>query len=528
MDKLITKLLQFLGTLSQVPGLDGLEGLISKLQKMRYDVNAARHQVDDAIGDIQDAKESGEDLLGISDAEAEIDAAEAADRTVLKAPADDGGDRTLLRPRPGGRRGAPQTRVAAAATVTARAVVTSPVRGSGLNPLVDAATELLSLVGRLRQTVSHPDVGGLRGHLVQAIKGFDTQARSQGMSDNTVLIARYSLCTLVDEAVLTTPWGSESRWSERSLLSQFHNETWGGEKFFVALDHALKAPARNRSLLELMYLCIALGLEGKFRVLADGRNRIATVRDNLFRTLRQVSGEFERELSPRWKGVEGKRKRLSRYVPLWAVAALAGALLLGIYLGYLFSIGKTTEPVYVELSKIGQDARLLAPSAPIKRTLTLREVLANDIKAKLVDVLEQTRGSTIEIFGDGLFASGSVEIRSEVLPVIGRIAEALNQFPGPIIITGHTDNQALGLAARARFPTNWHLSQARADAVAAVLAQKLTEKNRIKSEGRADTEPKAPNDTPEHRARNRRVEITLLGSATITETLPVGGTEMAP
>jgi type VI secretion system protein ImpK len=60
-----------------------------------------------------------------------------------------------------------------------------------------------------------------------------------------------------------------------------------------------------------------------------------------------------------------------------------------------------------------------------------------------------------------------------------------------------------------RFPSNWHLSQARAEAVALLIAPKLTDPARITPEGRSDQEPVAGNDTPEGRAANRRVEILL-------------------
>ena len=76
------------------------------------------------------------------------------------------------------------------------------------------------------------------------------------MSPETVLAARYVLCTFLDEIVLGTPWGSESVWSTQSLLSSFHNETWGGEKFFLILDSMLQDPAGNINLIELMYVCL--------------------------------------------------------------------------------------------------------------------------------------------------------------------------------------------------------------------------------------------------------------------------------
>ena len=126
----------------------------------------------------------------------------------------------------------------------------------------------------------------------------------------------------------------------------------------------------------------------------------------------------------------------------------------------------------------------------------------------------------IEIRGDGLFASGSADVEAAVQPVLERIGAALDPFAGAIRVTGHTDNQPLAMSRRLRWSSNWELSQARADAVAAVLAHRLAQPARVAAEGRGDAEPKAPNDTPAHRAQNRRVDITLMGPATVQAAAP--------
>ena len=74
-----------------------------------------------------------------------------------------------------------------------------------------------------------------------------------------------------------------------------------------------------------------------------------------------------------------------------------------------------------------------------------------------------------------------------------------------MLIAGHTDNQPI---RSARFPSNWHLSQERALAVQRLLGASV-KPERMKAEGRAESEPVAGNATPADRAKNRRVEITL-------------------
>jgi type VI secretion system protein ImpK len=90
---------------------------------------------------------------------------------------------------------------------------------------------------------------------------------------------------------------------------------------------------------------------------------------------------------------------------------------------------------------------------------------------------------------------------------VTRIGDALKQVAGNVVVTGHTDNQRV---FSARFPSNWHLSQARAEAVRDMLAARTGSPARFSAEGRGDAEPIAPNDSAVNRARNRRVDITVL------------------
>ena len=82
----------------------------------------------------------------------------------------------------------------------------------------------------------------------------------------------------------------------------------------------------------------------------------------------------------------------------------------------------------------------------------------------------------------------------------------MNVEPGSIQILGHTDNQPI---RSVKYPSNYHLSLARAQAVMAVMKQKVSDPARLAAEGRADSDPIASNATPEGREQNRRIEIVL-------------------
>jgi type VI secretion system protein ImpK len=76
-----------------------------------------------------------------------------------------------------------------------------------------------------------------------------------------------------------------------------------------------------------------------------------------------------------------------------------------------------------------------------------------------------------------------------------------------VLVNGYTDNQPIRTV---RFPSNWQLSQARAEAVAKVLAAQLPADRPVSAAGKADADPLAPNTNADGRERNRRTEIVLL------------------
>jgi type VI secretion system protein ImpK len=215
---------------------------------------------------------------------------------------------------------------------------------ASLNPLVSAASPLLSAAPRIRAMAQHPNPAGLKDALADGVRKFEARARADGLPNEQVIAARYILCTLLDESAASTPWGGSGVWSNQSLLVLFHNETWGGEKVFQLMSKLAENVAANRNLLELMYVALAFGFEGRYRVLNDGKAQLESLRVRLSQMLRGNRSEGDKTLSPRWEGVPAKPARLGAGLPMWVVASVVGLLLLGVYLGLRLSInGSSTR-----------------------------------------------------------------------------------------------------------------------------------------------------------------------------------------
>jgi type VI secretion system protein ImpK len=379
---------------------------------------------------------------------------------------------------------------------------------AGINPLLGAASVLLALAARLRATTAHASQHELRCQLLARVGEFEATARASGLPRPKIIAARYVLCTFMDEVIATTPWGASGRWAERTLLQEFHEEAWGGDKAFKLLDRMGEDVAANTDLLELFYVCIALGFEGRYRGKPNGRAQLDAIAARLLQAIRPTIGEqTARTLSLRWKGVEIPDRAVSA-MPLWVVFAAGALLVVGTVLVLNARLNAQARPVFQQILALPSALRseLLERSAATARP-RLAPLLRTDINEGVITVRDEALRSVVVVPADRLFVPGTARLDMRQSALLARIADALAAQPGRIVVIGHTDDKRVNSV---QFPSNWHLSFARAGAVVQALAQGGAGAERLRAEGRAEADPIAGNDTPEGRARNRRVEIELL------------------
>ena len=226
------------------------------------------------------------------------------------------------------------------------------LRGYNLNPLVDAASSLLGMVLRVRQLREMSDIERLYRQVVDEIAAIEIELTEHGYDRPTLLAFRYVLCSFIDEAVMGTPWGQQSRWAEHSLLTRFHNETWGGEKVFSILARLQQEPQRYRDMLEFLYLCLCLGFEGRYRVMEHGHEEYEHVVRTLGDQLASLEEGAEESLTRPLDNVMPGRRRHGRGLPLWGVFALFAITMVGAYLGFSWSLDQQAAQVGALLDQI--------------------------------------------------------------------------------------------------------------------------------------------------------------------------------
>ncbi len=332
--------------------------------------------------------------------------------------------------------------------------------------------------------------------------------------------AHYALCASLDDIVQNSPWGSHGAWAANSLVATFHQRVEGGEGFFDLLAQMRQYPGKFLQVLELMYLCMSLGYMGEFRVRPRGPAELDKLREEVYELiLRQRQQPAEPEL------VAALARRLG---PVSAGARRGAGLGRG-----QRGLGRDRRPVRLVLQRAERTIRravrgmLAAPLSHMPKIARvapvqpppppppaaeptsldkLRTFLKPEIDEGLVKVLGTPSTPIVRIRNGGLFASGSATVQQRFHPLLERIGAALKQEPGKVQVIGYTDNQPIRTV---RFPSNFQLSTARAEAARVIIAQTIGDASRMTAEGRADADPIASNATREGREENRRIEVVL-------------------
>ncbi|HEY1328118.1 MAG TPA: flagellar motor protein MotD [Casimicrobiaceae bacterium] len=150
-----------------------------------------------------------------------------------------------------------------------------------------------------------------------------------------------------------------------------------------------------------------------------------------------------------------------------------------------------------------QERRLLDLASKIK------EALAPLVKTGQVRLTQLPKGIAVEINASVLFAPGQAALQPESIDALEAVAHVLTATSDPVQVEGHTDNIPI---ASAQFPSNWELASARASSVVRLFVATGVTPARLSATGYADNRPVESNDTPEGRARNRRVTLLIIAS----------------
>ncbi|WP_394373296.1 flagellar motor protein MotB [Marinobacter xestospongiae] len=169
------------------------------------------------------------------------------------------------------------------------------------------------------------------------------------------------------------------------------------------------------------------------------------------------------------------------------------------------------------------EAPTTVPAGVVDLAGRLIQQLEPQVLAEDLNVSYDSQQVVIRFAEEATFRSAEAEIKPSMIPIIDKVVRVLSGCTGDVLVAGYTDDRPINSS---RFRSNWDLSAARAVSVVheLVLSQEVAAE-RVTAAGRAETNPLAPNDSPENRAKNRRVEISIrnptCSDSVATDDLPV-------
>ena len=380
------------------------------------------------------------------------------------------------------------------------------------------AGPILALAASIRCGRARAPLAQFHTQATAAIAAFD-RVIAPLFPEETRQRAKYAVCATLDDIVQNLPGRQHevADWARSSMVVQAFHENIGGERFWQLVELMLAQPAQHGELIELYHACLAAGFEGRFRnprIEPDGKRRLQEI-------MRQLQGALEHSralstnvLVAHWQGIEAPRQKVGFLSYIALTGSIAAGILLLIYIALRVVLMETGAASWDAVSAINPSERLTLarngtplPAGPAGAQSTrLKQFLADEIKQQLVVVKEDPSTVRVRTTVGQLFRSASDQLEPGREALFHKIGKALEGEKGKITVEGHSDSDRI---ASLDFPSNLDLSGKRANTVANLIAQNLSDASRIEVVALGDTRPIASNETAEGKSQNRRVEIVI-------------------
>ncbi|MDD1969117.1 type IVB secretion system protein IcmH/DotU, partial [Pseudomonas putida] len=178
------------------------------------------------------------------------------------------------------------------------------------------------------------------GAVLKFLKNMDRKATEAGISAEDTYAGKYAFCATVDELILSSPPSPvRDQWELRPLQLFLYGDQLGGDRFFTRLEELREQGVVRLPSLEVYYLCLLVGFQGRFRL--EGAEKLGYLTARLGDELIYLKGK-RTSFAPHWAAPDSARHPLRRYVPLWLPALLLGTIGLISYTGLRASLDSQT------------------------------------------------------------------------------------------------------------------------------------------------------------------------------------------
>jgi type VI secretion system protein ImpK len=190
-----------------------------------------------------------------------------------------------------------------------------------------------TLIMQLRETDNLGDSDLLRSRILDLLKSSEQEAFQAAIPSSDIKDARFALVAFLDEAIISSNWESRSAWVAKPLQVQLYGKAVAGVEFFERLERLKADAALRHDVMEVYYLCLAMGFKGKYQVMgAAGQNEIRLQIEDTFARLQTHARKQDFQLAPHGRPRDQVATEVKSKLPPWVIAVAAASIGLVVYI----------------------------------------------------------------------------------------------------------------------------------------------------------------------------------------------------
>jgi len=161
------------------------------------------------------------------------------------------------------------------------------------NPFLASARGLFRETYSIINLTESRDIDSVNRKMRREMDRFGENITKYGGDSRYLKIARYMMCTFCDELIANSSWALARDWAGVGLLNHYHQESYGGDKFFQMLEKFMGEPSRYIDLLELSFVCLSFGFGGRYKQ-QNRLQELNILKENLYKQIKNISSKKEK------------------------------------------------------------------------------------------------------------------------------------------------------------------------------------------------------------------------------------------
>lgn len=211
------------------------------------------------------------------------------------------------------------------------------------NSIADLSSETLMLILQLRSTNEYGNAATLKSRVADLFDKFEREGRTAGIDNEKVRLAKFALVAFLDETIISSSWTQKDEWLAEPMQIKLFDTFNAGEEFFEHLHQLRQRSSGNADILEVYYLCLALGFKGKYQL--QSPENLRRVIDDLNLELHPEMYSAIDSISPNAKPKDTFIQTTTGGIPLWIYPAGAVLVFVLLYIILSVSISGTASDV---------------------------------------------------------------------------------------------------------------------------------------------------------------------------------------